>query len=211
MENQNPGDPRDPSVLPITIIVGTPPAITSAPTANFATSGPNTFTVLASGYPAPTFSVTSGTLPEGVTLSPGGVLSGTPATSGTDVFTITASNGIDLPASQTFTLVDGFGVVPVDLAPATRGTPYVPAALSTYGVTPSASGYTTTLSWAKVALPKGLSITKAGVISGIPNAKLAAGPTTLTVKVTEQVTTVVKGKPVKTKSTAQITLSLTIG
>ena len=63
------------------------------------------FTVTATGYPAPTFSET-GVLPSGVTLSSGGSFSGTPApgTGGTYVITITASNGIGTNATQTFTL-----------------------------------------------------------------------------------------------------------
>jgi alpha-tubulin suppressor-like RCC1 family protein len=50
----------------------------------------------ASGYPAPRFVVTSGTLPAGLTLAEAtGVLSGTPATAGTSTFTVKATNGID--------------------------------------------------------------------------------------------------------------------
>lgn len=79
------------------------PLITSADNAAFALNAPSTFTVVASGSPAPTFSITSGTLPPGVLLnSTTGQIYGTPTASGTYVFTIKASNGSE--NSQTFTL-----------------------------------------------------------------------------------------------------------
>jgi len=64
-----------------------------------------TFTVTASGYPAPTFTET-GPLPSGVTLTTAGVLSGTPAvgTGGSYPITITAQNGNTPNATQSFTL-----------------------------------------------------------------------------------------------------------
>lgn len=50
-------------------------------------------TVHASGFPAPTYSVTGGVLPDGISLnSSTGQLSGTPTTEGEYTFTITASN-----------------------------------------------------------------------------------------------------------------------
>lgn len=81
-----------------------PPAITSVNNTSFTYGQAGTFSVTASGFPAPTFSVTSGTLPAGVTLNPTtGVLSGTPAAAGSFVFTITATNSVGV-ANQSFTL-----------------------------------------------------------------------------------------------------------
>ena len=87
---------------------GTPfaaPAFTSAATASFATGIAGSFQFVATGYPAPTFS-TTGTLPTGITLTAGGLLSGTPAvgTAGTYAFTVTATNGVNPYATQGFTL-----------------------------------------------------------------------------------------------------------
>jgi hypothetical protein len=48
------------------------------------------------------------------------------------------------------------------------------------------------------------------VLSGTPNTKLAAGPTSVTVQVTETVTTLNGTKKVKTKTTVQATIPLTI-
>jgi hypothetical protein len=92
----------------------TPPTITSATQANFAVGQADSFTVTATGYPAPTFSATG--LPTWASLNPTtGVLSGTPPDASGSPFSIdiTAANG-NLPnATQTFTLnvqsPEGFG------------------------------------------------------------------------------------------------------
>ena len=82
------------------------PAISSANTAAFIVGQQASFQVVATGSPTPVFSVLSGTLPAGVTLTNGGLLSGIPAsgTGGTHSFTIQAANGVGSPATQTFTL-----------------------------------------------------------------------------------------------------------
>jgi Fibronectin type III domain/Putative Ig domain len=66
----------------------TPPATATAGTAY-------TYTFAASGTPAPTFHVSSGALPAGLSLNTTtGILSGTPTTAGTATFTVTATNGV---------------------------------------------------------------------------------------------------------------------
>ena len=82
------------------------PAISSASSTAFTLGVAGTFTVTATGSPAPTLAE-SGTLPSGVTFNATtGVLSGTPAagTTGTYTITITASNGVGTAATQTLTL-----------------------------------------------------------------------------------------------------------
>jgi hypothetical protein len=66
---------------------------------------PGSFTIQATGSPAPSFTET-GALPTGVTLSPTGLLSGTPqpGTGGTYPITITAANGVAPNATQNFAL-----------------------------------------------------------------------------------------------------------
>ena len=64
--------------------------------------GPYTFT--ASGSPAPTWSVASGALPAGVTLSSAGVLSGTPTTGGSSTFTVQATNTAGSATSSSITI-----------------------------------------------------------------------------------------------------------
>ena len=86
--------------------VGIAPIITSANNTSFTVNSAGTFTVVATGFPAPTFSET-GALPGGVTFnSTTGVLSGTPALGsvGSYPITITATNGVGSDATQAFTL-----------------------------------------------------------------------------------------------------------
>lgn len=68
------------------------------------------YTFTASGYPAPAYAVSSGTLPAGLSLTSAGVLSGTPTSAGVSTFTVTASNGTSSDAistSQTITVGRG--------------------------------------------------------------------------------------------------------
>ncbi len=87
-----------------------PPAITSASSGTFVEGIAGTFSVTATGYPAPVLILTGaagGTVPNWLTLNPQtGILSGTPTagSSGAYTLTITASNGNLPDASQTFTL-----------------------------------------------------------------------------------------------------------
>lgn len=89
--------------------VGEAPVITSAASGSFNPGTAGSFSFTASGFPAPSFSVTKGELPPGVSLDAStGLLSGTPAagSGGTYGFTVTASNAIST-ASKTFQLTIG--------------------------------------------------------------------------------------------------------
>src|SRR5436190_14982055 len=102
-----------------TLTVAQVPVITSANIATFGEGTPGTFTVTASGFPAPAFSEI-GALPSGVTFNTAtGVLSGTPAagTSASSPYSITftASNVAGTSPSQSFTLT----VLPPPTAPST--------------------------------------------------------------------------------------------
>lgn len=82
-----------------------PPAITSGAPPQGITRLSYTHTFTATGTPSPTFAVTSGTLPQGLFLQSSGVLSGTPSTAGTfSDISVTASNGVAPPATQTFSI-----------------------------------------------------------------------------------------------------------
>lgn len=99
------------------------------------TGTPYSYTFTASGDPAPTFSVASGTLPAGLGLDPtSGVLSGTPTATGSFSFTVQATNGAD-PAAASPSLQITVGVSGTTVATwALGGAQGTPA--STSGVTP---------------------------------------------------------------------------
>ena len=88
----------------LTITVQQAPGITSAPPPAATFNTAYNFAYTFSGFPAPTFSVTSGALPTGLTLSSTGVISGTPVATGTYAGTVTATNGIGTPATQNFSI-----------------------------------------------------------------------------------------------------------
>ncbi len=84
---------------------GAAPVVTSAPAPPATIGSPYSHTVTASGDPGPTFAVTAGSLPPGLTLDPdSGRITGTPTTPGTYTGTITASNGVFADATQNFSI-----------------------------------------------------------------------------------------------------------
>ncbi len=88
-----------------TLTVNEAPAFVSASSTTFARDAAGTFSVAATGYPAPSIHLTSGTPPSGVAYnSSTGILSGTPTEAGTFALTFTASNGVSPDATQNFTL-----------------------------------------------------------------------------------------------------------
>ena len=90
-----------------TLRIGVAPKFTSTNEMTIPVGLTSGISVIATGSPAPTYSITAGTLPSGVTLnSTTGLFSGTPAagTAGNWPVTIQASNGINTPATQAFSL-----------------------------------------------------------------------------------------------------------
>ena len=90
-----------------TLTVNQAPAFTSQNGATFTVGTNGSLQLTASGYPSSfTFTNTGNALPGGVTLSPSGLLSGTPdpGTGGDRVLTFQVSNGVSPVATQTFTL-----------------------------------------------------------------------------------------------------------
>lgn len=148
-----------------TVTVNQTPVFTNGPPPSTAVVGTAyNFAYTASGFPAPTFSHT-GTLPPGLSLSSTGVISGTPTTAGTySGIVVTASNGIGVAPTQTISItVDQIPSI-TSAAPAAGivGTAYT----HTYAATGSPAP---TYSLTAGALPGGLSVSTAGVISGTPN------------------------------------------
>jgi hypothetical protein len=138
----------------------------------FTVGQPGSYTPVLTGTPAPTVSVSPGTLPAGLQLNPAtGVISGTPA-QGTDKtydITLTAHNGIGPDATLPVKLVI---LSPSSSAPSLKPDPNNPA--FTVGqpgsYTPVLTGTPApTVSVSPGTLPAGLQLNPAtGVISGTP-------------------------------------------
>jgi hypothetical protein len=164
-----------------TLTVDQAPAITSANSTTFAVSSASSFTVTASGFPAPTFGET-GTLPTGVSFNTTtGVLSGTPA-SGTQTsspysITFTAQNGVGTNATQSFTLTVSFTAAP-SITSANNAT-FTVGSAGTFTVT--ASGAPASTFSETGALPSGVTLnTTTGVLGGTPGA-LSGGTYPITI------------------------------
>ena len=84
---------------------GNAPAFTSAPPPNGTVNLAYSFTVAASGTPAPTFSAIPNSLPPGLGLNGlSGLIAGTPTATGTYAGAVTAANGVLPNANQSFAI-----------------------------------------------------------------------------------------------------------
>jgi hypothetical protein len=132
-------------------------------------------TLTATGGTGPyTFTVLSGTLPPGMTLSPGGVLSGTPTAIGSTTVSIQATDTNGCPAVITYTITISPAACPViTITPPTLPNGTVGVA---YTQTLTASGGTAPYTFAVVGgvLPAGLTLTPGGVLSGTPTTARAS-------------------------------------
>ena len=149
-------------------VIAGPSITTPSPLPAGELSVPYSQTLAASGGTNTGFSwtVTAGSLPAGLTLSAGGVISGTPTTAGPSNFTVQVTDSGSGKASQAFTLniITGPGIITTSL-------PSGPAEVS-YSQTLTASGGTGlgfTWSVTHGLLPPGLGLSPNGAISGLPS------------------------------------------
>lgn len=135
-------------------------------------------TLAADGTPAITWTVDSGSLPDGLNLSAAGVISGTPTTAGTFNFTVKAAN-LDGGNTKALSIVVAPPIVPPAVTTTSLPGGNIGAA---YNQTLAATG-DPTITWdiAGGSLPGGLNLSAAGVISGTPT---AMGTFNFTVKAT---------------------------
>jgi hypothetical protein len=128
------------------------------------------------GFPTPyTWSIGSGSLPAGLSLSAAGLISGTPTNAGTSTTVINAAsapiNGVTSSSRKQFVLTI-LAISPSTLQSGTTNAPY--------SQTLTASGGQAPYTWSARGLPTGLNIgSSTGVISGTPTS-----PGSFTVSVT---------------------------
>lgn len=176
------------------ITVGASLTVTSGSAGNGVVGAAYSASLGAAGGTGPyTWSISGGALPDGLTLSSGGQITGTPTTAGTFGFTVQArdANGATATKQLSITVVPQLSITGSSLPNAVVGSPY--------SANLGAAGGTTPYSWSiqSGSLPAGLAINGAGQIAGTPS---AAGSFSFTVRVTDA-----------SNQTADAPLTLTVG
>ncbi|WP_124983141.1 putative Ig domain-containing protein [Ralstonia solanacearum] len=169
----NAGGTSAPATVTITVSNATVSYSPSAPAGGTVGTAYSQSVASASGGTSPyTYALASGSLPPGLSLSTGGTLSGTPTSSGSFSFAITAtdsSTGTGPFSATSGTLSLTVSAPTVTLSPSSLTSATVGAASSQ---SVSASGGTSPYTYAITAgaLPGGMSLSSAGVLSGTPTA-----------------------------------------
>ena len=152
----------------------------TSPLTNGTTTASYSFTFQASGGVQPyTWAVSSGALPKGITLnSATGVISGTPSAGGTASFTLQVTDAAGATASATFSLTITAGPA---ITSANLPSPFLG---STYSMQLQATGSNGPFTWTigSGTLPKGLTLSSTGLLSGTP---VAPGTYDFTVSVAD--------------------------
>ncbi len=151
-------------------------------------------TLSATGGTAPyMWTVKSGTLPAGLSLSTGGTISGTPTTAGAANITVQVSDSATTPQtadSGNLTLAISGGPLQITSTVATVGT-----VGTAYQFQLEATGGVPPYSWSATAstLPAGLALSGAGIVSGTPT---TAGSFNPSITVADESTTNTASQPV---------------
>ncbi|MBI5281168.1 MAG: putative Ig domain-containing protein [Candidatus Solibacter usitatus] len=116
-----------------------------------------------------TWAVTSGALPPGLTLAANGTIAGTPSTPGTFSFTVRASDSVGAQATRqlSLTISGGLGIATPALPNGSVGSAYSQA-LAASGGSPPYTWSVVTGGLVAGLPPPGLTLSAAGVLSGIP-------------------------------------------
>ena len=166
--------------LPVELTVD-PYAISSSPILARGSVGiAYSITLSVAGGTAPfAWTLDSGTLPAGLTLSSSGIVSGTPTAAGSSSFTlaVTDANGLVTTQAASLRVVNLAITTPATLPGAVISVPYSLPLTATGGVAPIA------WSWFSGSLPAGFTLDNAGVLSG---AATTAGTFTFTVRAMDE-------------------------
>ena len=169
----------------LSIDIVDPLAITTATLADTSVGVAYNASVAATGGTEPyTFTISVGSLPDGIAIGADGELTGMVlASATTETFTVEAadSSSPQLTATQTYTVRVALEITTTALADATGGVAYIDTLMLQGGLPP--------YDWSLIAgaLPAGLSgpDPATGVISGTPDAACAAATSSLTVQVSD--------------------------
>ncbi len=147
-----------------------PLSVATTPLALATKGSPYSASLTATGGTAPYVWRPLGALPAGLSLSSGGVITGTPSVLGTFTFTVQVTDSTAPLARRATAPVS----ISVEVPPPTITTTTVPAAIvgTGYSTALTATGGTSPSSWAVVSgsLPAGLTLSPSGSITGTPGA-----------------------------------------
>jgi hypothetical protein len=158
----------------------TPLIITASPLATGAAGASYNVSLEAVGGTTPyTWTLSSGTLPAGLSLSSDGILSGTPTVAGTNTstFTVQAEDSNNITGTKAFSLtISDLRIVTTTLPTAVKSVPFIHNLNGSGGNAPHAWSVSTG------PLPSGITLSSAGVLSGTPT---TAGNSTFTLRLTD--------------------------
>ena len=196
----------DSSATPLTahasyklVVSAVPLSVTTLTVPGGTVGSPYAMTLSATGGTTPYYwTIAGGLLPDGIQLSAGGALSGTPDQAGTFHFSVAATDSSPKPLSATinYTMV----IAPVALLVTTTGLPA--ASLNNpYAAALATSGGTSPFNWTVTSgkLPPGIVMSSAGYLTGITS---TPGAFKFAVRVTDSSPTI---------QTATTTLTLLVG
>jgi large repetitive protein len=160
------------------------PRITSVKHATFSVTTPGTFpvTVAPGAYPAPTYALSGAGKPTWLTVGEtSGLIAGTPpaGSEGVYTFTVTATNGVAPEAIQRFSLTVG----DTPRITSAASTTFTAGKAGTFQVTVTPTTAPTTTFKKSGALPRGVTLTSAGILSGTPGER-TGGPHAITITAT---------------------------
>ncbi|MFN0170597.1 MAG: putative Ig domain-containing protein [Bryobacteraceae bacterium] len=170
----SPAKPLDVTIVPA-LTITSPPSLPGG-----TATQPYSYSFVPSGGTGPyTWSISKGTLPAGITLNPAdGTLKGTPTEGGTFQIEVRVTDSLSQTAASPFTLNI--------ILPPTISTKAIPGGTISqpYRFTFAATNGTPPYRWQITAgvPPGGISLSSAGVLEGTPS---SAGPSTLTIRVTD--------------------------